>query len=384
MIPYGRQWIDDDDIAAVVETLRGEWLTQGPAVERFEGVVAEYCGADHAVAVANGTAALHAAAYAAGLGPGKLLWTSPNTFAASANCARYLGADVDFVDIDDDTWCMSIAALEERLAASEKAGRLPDVVVPVHFAGQPCEMSAIGALAERYGFAVVEDAAHAIGASLSGVRVGACRQSAMTTFSFHPVKIVTTAEGGMVTTNDESLADRLRLFRHHGITRDERLMEHASEGGWYYEQIDLGYNYRITDLQSALGISQMSRIDEFVERRERLASRYSELLAELPLRLPTLLPGRASAWHLFVVRVTGSAGVDRTALYDSLKAAGIGANVHYIPVHLHPYYRRLGFGPGDFPVAERYYSEAITLPLYPSMSDEQQDHVVRAITEALA
>lgn len=390
MIPYGHQSISEEDIAAVVDVLRGEWLTQGPAIERFEAAVADYCGVKHAVAVANGTAALHAAVWAAGLGPGDLLWTVPNTFVASANCARYVGADVDFVDIDPATLTMDARALESKLLATrESGGRLPEVVVPVHFAGQPCDMALIGELARDYGFRVIEDAAHAIGATYRGVPVGSCEHSDAATFSFHPVKIITTGEGGMVVTNDDIVAARAREFRTHGITRDPARMSGGSHGEWYYEQIALGYNYRMTDIQAALGASQMKRLDEFVERRIELAERYRVLLAGLPLVPQAPLANRGghpesrSAWHLFVVQLTAEASIDRGELFDRMRAAGVGVQVHYIPVHLHPYYRELGFGPGMFPQAEQYYQRALTLPLYPAMTEMQQDAVVDALREAL-
>ncbi len=384
MIPYGRQSISEEDVAAVAAVLRSDWLTQGPAIERFEATVAEYCGVEHAVAVSNGTAALHVACVAAGLGPGDLLWTSPNTFVASANCALYCGAGVDFVDIDPRTYCMSTDALRDKLAAAASLNMLPKAVVPVHFAGQSCDVSAVAALAVEYGFTMIEDASHAIGGAYDGSVVGSCDSAAMTTFSFHPVKIVTTGEGGMVTTNDARLAERLRLFRNHGITHDKALMKREPHGGWYYQQIALGYNYRMTDIQAALGASQMGRIDEFVGRRRELATRYGELLAELPVALPWQDPRAASAWHLYVVRSLPESGRMRREVYDAMRAAGIGVNVHYIPVHTQPYYAALGFAPGDFPEAEAYYAEALTLPLFAGMTDEEQDCVVRALEEALA
>jgi len=383
MIPYGHQDISDEDVAAVTEVLRSEWLTQGPAIERFEAAVAERCEVPHAVALSNGTAALHLACIALGLGPGGLLWTSPVTFVASANCARYCGADVDFVDIDPRTYCMSADVLAAKLEAAERAGRLPDIVVPVHMAGQPCDMPAIAELARRYGFAVIEDASHAIGAEYDGVPVGSCRHSDAATFSFHPVKIVTTGEGGMVVSRRAEVCERAALLRTHGITRDEALMDCESEGGWYYQQIALGYNYRMTDIQAALGTSQMKRLDAFLARRRELAARYDAALAELPVTLPWQRPGTASAWHLYVIRVREDAGRTRREVYDSLRSAGIGVNVHYIPVHLQPYYRTLGFEPGDFPESERYYDEAISLPMFAALTDGQQDEVVTALKGAL-
>jgi len=371
MIPYGRQDIDQADIEAVVAALRSDWLTTGPAVERFEQAVARRCGAAHAVAVANGTVSLHLACRALGLGPGDTLWTTPNTFVASANCALYCGADVDFVDIDPRSYNMDAGLLEEKLKQAKKP---PKIVVPVHFAGQPCDMRAIGALAKKYGFAVIEDASHAVGASYLGEPVGNCRFSDLVSFSFHPVKIVTSAEGGMLLAQREELARHLRQLRHHGINREKS----KSEGGWYYEQVDLGYNYRLTDLHCALGESQIRRLDAFLARRRELAARYDRLLAELPLTRPWQHADGQSAWHLYVVQVE-----ERRKVYDAMRAADIGVNVHYIPVHLHPHYRALGFKPGDFPHAEAYYARALTLPLFPRMSDGDQDRVVAALAKAL-
>jgi len=369
-IPYGRQDVDADDIAAVVAALQSDWLTTGPAVARFESAVASRCGAAHGVAVANGTVALHLACRALGLGPGDTLWTSPNTFVASANCARYCGADVDFVDIDPKTYNMDVGLLEKKL----KRGKKPKIVIPVHFAGQPCDMQAIGALAKKYRFAVIEDASHAVGADYRGGPVGDCRWSDIVSFSFHPVKIVTSAEGGMLLTQRKELARRMSRLRHHGLNRETP----KGKGGWYYEQDDLGYNYRLTDLQSALGASQMQRLDAFLARRRELAARYDRLLAALPLERPWQSPDGVSAWHLYVVRVK-----NRRQVFDAMRAAGIEVAVHYIPVHLHPYYRRLGFKPGDFPAAERYYAEALSLPMFPRMTDADQDRVVAELTKAL-
>ena len=376
MIPYGRQDIDAADIAAVVEALQSDWLTTGPAVERFEQAAASRFGAAHAVSVFNGTVALHLACRALGLGPGDTLWTTPNTFVASANCALYCGASVDFVDIDPQTYNMSASTLERKLST---AGKIPKIVVPVHFAGQPCDMRAIGVLAKKYRFTVIEDASHAVGASYLGEPVGNCRHSDITVFSFHPVKIVTTAEGGMALTQRADLAEKLRTLRTHGIVRDPARMTAKSEGGWYYEQVDLGYNYRITDLQAALGASQLKRLDAFLARRRELAARYDRLLADLPLTRPWQHPDGVSAWHLYVVQVE-----NRRKIFDALRAAGIGAAVHYIPVHLQPHYRKFGFKPGDFPNAEAYYARALTLPLFPRMSDLDQDQVVEALREAVA
>lgn len=375
MIPYGRQSIDDRDIAAVTDVLQSDWLTQGPAVPAFEGALRERCQARFAVAVCNATAALHIACVAAGLGPGDRLWTSPNTFVASANCARYCGADVDFVDIDPDTWCLDADALERKLQAASQSGALPKVVVPVAFSGRSCDMRKLKRLSVQFGFTVIEDAAHAVGASYDGRPVGCGDYAHMTVFSFHPVKIVTTGEGGAVLTNDKTLHERLIRLRSHGIVREPDEMEGPADGPWYYQMIELGYNYRMTDIQAALGRSQLCRLDEFLARRRSLADRYRLSLADLPLQLPVTDP--ESAWHLYVVRLNlPHIHPSRRDAFERLRAANIGVNVHYIPVHLHPYYRRLGFAPGDFPKAEQYYREAISLPMYAGLSDVAQDRVV--------
>ena len=385
-IPYGRQSISQDDIQAVVGVLQSDWLTTGPAVEAFETAVAEYCGVRHAVAVNSATSALHIACMSLGLQKGDVLWTTPNTFVASANCGLYCGSGVDFVDIDPQTYNMSVTALRQKLEVAKKQGRLPKVLVPVHFSGQPCEMREIAALAKEYGFAVIEDASHAIGATYEDSRIGDCRYSDMTVFSFHPVKIVTTAEGGMVTTQDTQLAERLRIFRSHGITRDSSKMTEVSHGDWYYQQIDLGYNYRITDLQCALGSSQMKRIDNFLARRREIAATYDQELQGLPVVLPKQLEGVQSAWHLYVIQIDeNKACKNRKEVFDFLRSKGIGVNVHYIPVHTQPYYQqKFGFQKGDFPVTEAYYRQAISLPMYTELSREQQQQVISAVKEALA
>ncbi|WP_018702255.1 UDP-4-amino-4,6-dideoxy-N-acetyl-beta-L-altrosamine transaminase [Anaeromusa acidaminophila] len=385
-IPYGRQSISQEDIAAVVEVLQSDWLTTGPAVDAFEAAVSAYCGVCHAVAVNSATSALHIACMALGLQKGEVLWTTPNTFVASANCALYCGADVDFVDIDPQTYNMSVTALRQKLEAAKKQGRLPKVLVPVHFSGQPCEMRKIAALAKEYGFAVIEDASHAIGSSYEDSRIGDCQYSDMTVFSFHPVKIVTTAEGGMVTTQAPELAERLRMYRSHGITRDSAKMTEASHGDWYYQQIDLGYNYRITDLQCALGTSQMKRIDNFLARRREIAAIYDRELQGLPVLLPKQQENVQSAWHLYVIQIDESkADKNRKEVFDFLRSKGIGVNVHYIPVHTQPYYQQhFGFKPGDFPVSEEYYCKAISLPMYAELSQEQQQQVISAVKEAVA
>lgn len=380
MIPYGRQEITQQDVDAVVEVLRSDFLTQGPMVPRFERAVAEHVGAAHAIAMNSATSALHVGCLALGLGPGDLLWTSPITFVASANCGLYCGADVDFVDIDPRTYNISVDALERKLIAAERAGRLPKVVIPVHLCGQPCEMAAIHALAQRYGFRIIEDASHAIGGRYRGEFIGSGRYSDITVFSFHPVKIITTAEGGMALTNDAALARRMELLRSHGITREAAEMTHAPDGAWYYQQIELGYNYRMTELQAALGLSQMDRLDAYVARRHELARRYDELLADLPLQRPWQHPDGYSGLHLYVIQVEAERHLE---VFDGLRARGIGVNLHYIPVHLQPYYRQRGHGEGQFPEAENYYQRAISIPLYATLIEAQQDQVVAALRELL-
>ena len=384
MIPYGRQSVDQADIDAVVEVLQSDWLTQGPTIERFEQAMAERCQADFAVAVCNATAALHIACLAAGLGPGDRLWTTPNTFLASANCGRYCGAEVDFVDIDPLTWNLDAFALAAKLDQAEQDGTLPKVLVAVAFSGQSCDLRKIAELAERYNFTVIEDASHAVGASYAGRPVGCGEFAAMTVFSFHPVKIITSGEGGMVLCRDPGLARHLRALRSHGITRDPADMTEPTHGGWYYQQTELGFNYRMCDVQAALGLSQLRRLDEFLDRRRALAARYQRLLADLPLQLPAGQAQAESAWHLYVVRLPAALESSHRAVFEGMRAAGIMVNLHYIPIHLQPYYRALGFAPGDFPEAERYYRQAITLPLYPDLSDAQQDRVVQTLRGLLA
>ena len=381
MIPYGRQDIDQADIDAVTAVLTSDYLTQGPVVPRFEAAVAARVGARFGVAVNSATSALHIACMALDLGPGDLLWTVPNTFVASANCGRYCGADVDFVDIDADTYTLSIPALEAKLRAAKAAGRLPSVLVPVHMCGQSCDMVSIGALAREYGFRVIEDASHAIGATHQGRPVGDCAHSDICVFSFHPVKIITTAEGGMAMTNDPALAQRMEMLRSHGITRDPALMTHEPDGPWYYQMLELGYNYRMTELQAALGLSQLDRLEAFVARRHAIADRYASLLDGLPVTAQVPLADSRSALHLYVIRVRSG---DHASVFAALRAAGIGVNLHYIPVHLQPYYRRLGFTDGQFPQSEAYYAQAISLPMYSGLTDAGQDKVVAALRDALA
>ncbi|SCM68458.1 UDP-4-amino-4,6-dideoxy-N-acetyl-beta-L-altrosamine transaminase [Donghicola eburneus] len=382
MIPYGRQDISQADIDAVVDVLKSDFLTQGPAVPAFEQAIADYVGAKFGVAVNSATSALHIAVKALGLGEGDLMWTSPITFVASANCGRYCGADVDFVDIDADTFNMCPDALAAKLEAAEAAGRLPKVIVPVHMCGQSTRAEEIAALARKYGIKIVEDASHAIGASYGEDKVGACAYSDITVFSFHPVKIITTAEGGLATTNDPVLAERMGLLRSHGVTRDPALMTHESDGPWYYQQVDLGWNYRMTEMQAALGLSQMARLDQFIDRRNALADRYDSLLADLPLQIPGRTDGARSAWHLYVIRLDDAA--KHREVFEYLRANGIGVNLHYIPVHTQPYYRDLGHKVGDFPASEEYYSRAISIPLFAGMSDVEQNDVVRVLSEALS
>lgn len=384
MIPYGRQDVTRADIDAVVEVLQSDYLTQGPMVPRFEQAVAAYCGATHAYAMNSATSALHVACMALGLGPGDWLWTSPITFVASANCALYCGAQVDFVDIDPRTYNLCPKALERKLVDAERTRRLPKVVVPVHLCGQPCDMQAIVGLARRFGFKVIEDASHAIGGRYQGEPIGNGRFSDITVFSFHPVKIITTAEGGMALTNHAELAQKMALFRSHGITRDPTQMTHAPDGSWYYQQIALGYNYRMTDLQAALGVSQMDRIDQYVARRHAIARRYDEQLTGLPVVTPWQHPDGYSGLHLYPIRLkVDHIKRSHREVFESLREHGVGVNLHYIPVHTQPYYQRMGFHVGDFPQAERYYAEAISLPMYPTLTTIQQDQVVAALAKAI-
>lgn len=384
MIPYGRQDITQADIDAIVDVLRSDFLTQGPQVPLFEQKLADYCGAKHAVAVNSATSALHLACLALGLGRDDWLWTTPITFVASANCGLYCGAKVDFVDIDLRTYNLCPRALERKLIKAECEGRLPKVVVPVHLCGEPCDMQAIYALAQRFGFKIIEDASHAVGGKYKGEPIGNCRYSDITVFSFHPVKIITTAEGGTATTNDSALAERMALLRSHGITRDRARMTHEPDGPWYYEQVDLGFNYRMTELQAALGISQMDRLDNYVARRHELACRYDALLADLPVVIPWRHVDNYSGLHLYVIRLQlpGGARTHRN-VFESLREQGVGVNLHYIPVHTQPYYQAMGFRTGDFPEAERYYTEAISLPMYPSLTDAQLQAIARALGSAV-
>lgn len=384
MIRYGQQEITQADIDAVIAVLQSVNLTQGPNIPQFEQSVIAHVGAKHAVAVNSATSALHIACLALDLGPGDWLWTTPNTFVASANCALYCGAQVDFVDIDRQTYNLCPKALERKLVAAEKVGKLPKIVIPVHLTGQPCDMVAIHALSKRYGFKIIEDASHAIGGRYKGGPIGNCRFSDITVFSFHPVKIITTAEGGMALTNSDELASRLGLLRSHGITRDPALMTQPMDGPWYYQQVALGYNYRMTDMQAALGVSQMTRLVDYVTRRHEIADRYNAMLAELPLTLPWQHPDSYSAYHLYVIRLQlDKIKISHLQVFDALRAKDIMVNLHYIPVHTQPYYQQMGFKQGDYPEAESYYCEAISIPMHQSLTDEEQDQVVSALREAV-
>ncbi len=384
MIPYGKQDITQEDIDAVVDVLKSDFLTQGPQVPAFESALMDATGANYALAVNSATSALHIACLALGLGEGDSLWTTPITFVASANCGLYCGAKVDFVDIDPATYNLCPKALEEKLIIAKDLGTLPKVLVAVHLCGQPCDMKAIHALSIEYGFKIIEDASHAIGGRYLELPVGSCEYSDITVFSFHPVKIVTTAEGGAALTNSKALADKMKLYRSHGITRDEHLMENVSHGGWYYEQVDLGFNYRMTELQGALGVSQMLRLSEFVSARHKLAARYYEKLANLPIVLPYQLPDTYSGLHLFVIRLNlEEISKTHKEVFDELRENDIGVNLHYIPVHLQPYYQKMGFKLGDYPISEAYYTSAISIPMFHGMTHEQQDTVINTIRGVL-
>lgn len=380
MIPYGRQDIRQADIDAVVDVLQSNFLTQGPVVPEFEKTVADYVGVKYAVSVNSATSALHIACLALNLGCDDLLWTSPITFVASANCALYCGAKVDFVDIDPKTYNICPNALELKLIQADKLGRLPQVVIVVHMCGQSCDMEAIYSLSLKYGFKIIEDASHAIGGKYKEEFIGSCRYSDITIFSFHPVKIITTGEGGMALTNNRTLKNKMDILRSHGITRNHDEMTKVSEGPWYYEQISLGFNYRMTDLQAALGISQMVRLDEYVSRRQYLAARYNSMLNDVPILTPYQNPEAYSSFHLYVVRLRlNEIKKNRREIFDELLQKRVGVNVHYIPVHLQPYYQRMGFRVGDYPEAEKYYKEAISIPIFQTLTDSQQDIIVNTL-----
>jgi UDP-4-amino-4,6-dideoxy-N-acetyl-beta-L-altrosamine transaminase len=384
MIPYGRQEITEADISAVVAVLRSDYLTQGPVVPAFEAAVAGYCRAAHAVAVNSATSALHLACIAVGVGKGDRVWTSPISFVASANCALYCGAIVDFVDIDPVTCNMSVERLAEKLRCAKATGALPKAVIPVHFCGQPCDMKAIHALGQEYGFSIIEDASHAIGATYHSEPVGNCRYSDITVFSFHPVKIITTGEGGMAVTNDLKRAEKMALLRSHGITRDPIRMTREPDGPWYYQQIALGFNYRMTDIQAALGISQLERLDTYVSRRQQLADRYDALLADLPVMVPARSASSRSSVHLYAIRLRlDQIEASRHAVFSALRAQDIGVNLHYIPIHTQPYYQEMELDTAELTEADRYYASAISLPLYPSLSDAEQDKIVACLRTAV-
>ena len=385
MIPYGRQSISQSDIDAVVDVLRSDFLTQGPAVPAFEEAVAARCDAQFGVAMNSATSALHLACVALGVGRGDRVWTSPLTFVASSNAALYCGAEVDFVDVDERTYNMCPRALEQKLDEAARAGTLPKVIIPVHLAGQSCDMAAIHAAASRHGVRIIEDASHAIGGTYQSEPVGNCRYSDIAIFSFHPVKIVTTGEGGMAMTNDARLAELMCLDRTHGITRDAARLLHDDVGPWYYEQQRLGFNYRMTDISAALGLSQMARIDDFLARRREIAARYDDAFTDVPVVTPWQHPDTQSAWHLYVIRLDRRrARREHREVFDALRDAGIGVNLHYIPVYRQPYYRALGFGQGHCPNAESYYAEAISLPMYADLSEDEQREVIAAVAEAVA
>lgn len=384
MIPYGHQSISESDIHMVAEVLRSDWLTQGPMIGRFEKAIAEYCNAQYGVAVSSATAALHLSCMALGIGPGDYVWTSPNTFLASANCALYCGAQIDFVDIDPKTYNLSIEALTKKLEIAAKNNKLPKLVIPVHFAGQSCDMKKIKDLSDEYEFYIIEDASHAIGGKYYDQKIGSCAYSDIAVFSFHPVKIITTGEGGMIMTNNQEFYSKLKILRSHGMTRDQEFMQGEYEGDWYYQQIVLGYNYRITDIQCALGLSQLRRVDEFVHKRHELAERYNEALKDLPVVLPFQEPYNYSAYHLYVIQLKlDQIKKTRRQVFDELRATGVGVSVHYIPVHRQPYYQRFGFKSGDFPKAEKHYQAAVTLPLYFGLTGEDQNYIIEQLHKVI-
>jgi UDP-4-amino-4,6-dideoxy-N-acetyl-beta-L-altrosamine transaminase len=384
VIPYARQSINQGDIDAVVEVLKSDYLTQGPVVPQFESAVAYLVHAKHAVTGNSATSLLHIACLALGVGKGDIVWTSPISFAASANCALYCGAEVDFVDVDPDTFNMSVTALAEKLETAKKTNSLPKVIIPVHMGGQSCEMEEISALARKHGISIIEDASHAIGGFYNSQRIGDCAYSDITVFSFHPVKIITTGEGGMATTQNDSLAEKMRSLRSHGITRDEHDYINASDGPWYYEQQDLGFNYRLTDIAAALGISQLSRIDSFIETRNDIAKRYDSAFSTTKIKMPRVLPECTSAFHLYICRFDfASANISRIQLFESLKQDGVMLNLHYIPIYRHPYYQKLGFIPSNFPHAEQFYAEAFSIPMFVGLDEKDQESVVSQLLNAL-
>ena len=384
IIPYSKQDINQADIDSVVDVLKSDFLTQGPQVPLFEQAVSKYCGAEYGVAVNSGTSALHIACLALGLGKGDWLWTSPNSFVASANCGLYCGAKIDFVDIDPRTYNLSAEKLEQKLIQAKKNDNLPKIVIPVHFAGQSCDMRKIHSLSQEYGFKIIEDASHAIGGKYLDQPIGGCQYSDIAVFSFHPVKIITTAEGGLATTNDKELSERMRLFRSHGVTRDPELMTKESSGSWYYQQVELGFNYRVTELQAALGVSQIERLDEFVTLRHKHQKRYNELLKNLPVITPYQDMDSYSALHLYPIQIQiEKVKNTRKEIFEALRKNGVGVNVHYIPVHTQPYYENMGFKKGDYPNAESYYESVISIPMFQGLTIEMQDEVLNVLKKVL-
>lgn len=381
MIPYGKQDICQADIDSVIAVLKSDFLTQGPVIEQFEQGIANYCQVDYAIAASNATACLHLSCLALDVGKNDIVWTSPISFVASSNCALYCGAKIGFVDVESDTGLMCVIALKQRLKKAKLQNKLPKVVIPVHLAGQSCDMKSIAKLAQEYDFKVIEDASHAIGARYQELPVGNCHYSDICVFSFHPVKIITTAEGGIATTNQVSLAKKLKILSSHGVTRNQKDMTEQSHGSWYYQQIALGFNYRMSELHAALGLSQLTRLDEFITKRNDLAKRYREKLTDLPLRHLTQYDDRYSSYHLFIIQLNNTAQHDR--VFEQLKSSGIGVNLHYIPIHLQPYYKELGFKLGDFLNAEKYYRKSITLPLHPNLTVKEQDLIIKSLTNYL-
>jgi len=384
MIPYGKQDIVQSDIDAVIKTLSSDFLTQGEMVPLFEEEVCNYTGVKYSIAVNSATSALHLACLSLGLEKDDWLWTSPNTFVASANCGLYCGAKVDFVDIDQKTYNLSTELLEEKLIQAEKDGKLPKIIIPVHFAGQSCEMESIFKLSQKYGFKIIEDASHAIGGKYQNHPIGSGKYSDIIIFSFHPVKIITTGEGGMAVTNSKKLADKMLLLRSHGITRNLELINKKTDEQWYYQQIDLGFNYRMTDIQAALGISQIQRLDEYIFKRSKIIKKYNQELKDYPLVLPYQHQDTSSAYHLYVIKISKYSPLTRRQLFDKLIDKNIGANVHYIPIHTQPYYQRMGFKQGDFPNAEDYYQHSISLPVFPTLTDDEQNYIIDTLKESLA